>query len=132
MTKHFINPKELFATQGFTQVVTVSGGKMIFISGQVSFNEKAEMIGKGDLRAQTTQAFENLRIALKAAGADFKDVVKLNYYVVGLRLEEVAIIREIRNKYLPAENPPASTLVGVEGLVIRDLLIEIEAVAVTN
>ena len=132
MTKQFINPQELFAPQGFTQVVTASSGKMIFISGQVSFNEKAELIGKGDLRAQTTQTFENLRTALKAAGADFKDVVKMNYYVVGLRLEEVAIIREIRNKFLPVENPPASTLVGVEALVIRDLLIEIEAVAVIS
>jgi enamine deaminase RidA (YjgF/YER057c/UK114 family) len=132
MAKEFINPKKLFAPPGFTQVVTAQGGKMIYISGQVAFNDKAELIGKGSLADQTTQTFENLRAALKAAGADFKDVVKLNYYVAGLKPEDISVIREIRNKYLPAENPPASTLVGVLALFRPDVLIEIEAVAVTN
>jgi len=130
MTKQFINPKELFVPPGFTQVVTAQGGKMIFISGQVAFNEKMELVGKGDLRQQTTKVFENLQAALAAAGAGFKDLIKLNYYVVGLNTEALVILREIRNTYLSPENPPASTLIGVAMLVNKDLLLELEAVAV--
>ena len=132
MEKQFINPKALFNPPGFTQVVTVQGGKMIFISGQVAFNAKTELVGKGNLEEQTIQVFENLKAALSSAGATFHDVVKLNYYVTGLKPENVQVIREIRNRYLSAENPPASTLVGVSTLVNPDLLIEIEAIAATQ
>ena len=95
-------------------------------------NDKAEVIGKGDMRAQTERTFENLKACLAAAGATFDDVVKITYYVVGLTAEHVPHIREIRKKYLSATNPPASTLVGVEALVVPDWLIEIEAIAVVN
>ena len=83
-----------------------------------------------DLKAQAEQTFANLEVALKAAGATFRDVVKMNLYVVGLKPELVPLIREVRARHVNPENPPASTLVGVSGLVGADWLIEIEVVAV--
>ncbi|MBC7856962.1 MAG: RidA family protein [Pirellulaceae bacterium] len=130
MLAEFLNPPSLCPTFGWTHVVSVTGGKTIYISGQVGINEKGEVVGKGDLKRQTEQAFENIRLALAAAGGTFKDVVKTNLYVVGFRPEHIAIIREVRGRYVWAEHPPSSTLVGVSALVGPDWLIEIEAVAV--
>lgn len=130
MQKQYINPPALNPTNGFSHVVTATGGKTIYVSGQVSVNERAEVVGKGDLRAQVEHTFENLKTALAAAGATFADVVKVTYYVVDLKPEHVGHIREVRRKYLDPQNPPASTLVGVAALVVPDWLIEIEVVAV--
>jgi len=130
MQKQFLNPPALNPTNGFTHVVTATGGKTIYVSGQVSVNQKAEVVGKGDLRAQVEHTFENLKVALAAAGATFNDVVKITYYVVDLKPEHVPHIREVRRKYLNMEHPPASTLVGVAALVVPDWLVEIELVAV--
>ncbi|MFM8273351.1 MAG: RidA family protein [Gemmata sp.] len=130
MQKQFYSPPTLNPTNGFSHAVAVTGGRTVYVSGQVSVNEKAEVVGKGDLRAQTERTFENLKAALAAAGATFKDVVKVTYFVVGLKPEHVAHVREVRRKYLDPDGPPASTLVGVEALVVPDWLIEIEAIAV--
>jgi len=105
---------------------------MIWISGQVAFNVKGELVGKGDLRAQTTQVYENLKNALAAAGATTADVVKVNTYVVDFKPADLAIIREVRGQYFPFENMPASTLVGVPALAFEGLLIEVEVVAVVK
>jgi enamine deaminase RidA (YjgF/YER057c/UK114 family) len=130
MKAQFINPPALMPTKGWTHVVSATGGRTVYVSGQVSTDERGEVVGKGDLRAQVEQTFRNLQACLSAAGATFKDVVKSNLYVVGLRPEHVPIIREVRGRYFDQANPPASTLVGVEALVGPDWLIEIEVVAV--
>jgi enamine deaminase RidA (YjgF/YER057c/UK114 family) len=130
MQAQFLNPPTLCPTMGWTHVVTANSGTTIYISGQVSVNEKGEIVGKGDLRAQTVQTFENLKRALAAAGATLRDVVKSNLYVVRLKPEHVPLIREVRSRYFNMQQPPASTLVGVEALVNPDWLIEIEVVAV--
>jgi len=131
MTIDFLNPPALCPTFGWTHVVAQSGGRTIYVSGQVAVDERGELVGKGDLRKQTEQAFENIRIALAAVGAAFRDVVKMNLYVVGLKPEHVPIIREVRSRYVSADHPPASTLVGVSALVGSEWLIEIEVVAAT-
>jgi enamine deaminase RidA (YjgF/YER057c/UK114 family) len=107
-------------------------GRTIHVSGQVGIDERGQVIGSGDLSAQTEQAFHNLSLALAAAGATFQDVVKMNLYVVGLKPEHVPLIRAVRARYVSAEHPPASTLVGVSGLVGPDWLIEIDVTAVVN
>lgn len=132
MPKQFINPPALNPANGFTHVVASPPGKMIHISGQVSVNEKGEVIGKGDMRAQVERVFENLKAGLAAAGATFADVVKVTYFVVGLKPEHVPMIREVRRKYLSAEGPPASTLIGIAALVDPDWLIEVELIAVVE
>ncbi len=130
MQTQFLNPPTLSPTFGWTHVVIATGGKTVYISGQVSVNARGEVVGKGDLRKQTEQTYDNLQHALAAVGASFRDVVKMNTYVVGLKPEHVPVLREVRSRYVVAEQPPASTLVGVSALVGADWLIEIEAVAV--
>lgn len=130
MSIKFINPPELCPTFGWTHVVSATGSKTIHISGQVAINAQGEVIGHGNMKAQTEQAFHNVGLALAAAGATFKDVVKTSLFVVGLKPEHVPIIREVRSRYVWSEYPPASTLVGVSALVGPEWLIEIEAVAV--
>jgi enamine deaminase RidA (YjgF/YER057c/UK114 family) len=123
----YTNPEGLSKPTGYTHVV-LDGGT-VYISGQVSVNEKGEVVGKGDLRAQVTRVYENLALCLKAAGLGFGDIVKMNTYVVNYKPVDVTVIREVRKNYLSGENPPASTLVGVTALVNPDFMIEIEAIA---
>jgi len=132
MNIDFINPPDLSPTFGWTHVVSVKGGRTIYISGQVAVDRHGQVVGKDDLKAQTELAFENVLRGLKAAGATFNDVLKTTLYVVGLRPEHIPIIREVRSRYVSATHPPASTLVGVSALVGADWLIEIEAVAVID
>ncbi len=132
MEKKFINPPTLATPRGYTHVVTTTGGKMVFIAGQVAWDVKGEIVGKGDLRAQATQAYANLQAALAAAGATTADVVKLNTYVVNFKSADLLVIREVRGQFFPQENLPASTLVGVQALALDGLLIEIEAIAMVR
>lgn len=125
-----INPPGLLTPRGYTHVVTASGGRTVYISGQVAANAKGEIVGKGDLKAQTAQVFENLRIGLAAAGAAPKDVVKATIFAVNFKTDDIPTIREIRNAFFAGVEPPASTLVGVSGLANPDWLIEIEMTAV--
>jgi enamine deaminase RidA (YjgF/YER057c/UK114 family) len=125
----FLNPPELSKPNGYTHVVIIQPGRLVYVSGQVALNAAGEVVGKDDLRAQVTQVMENLKTALAAAGASFPDVVKLNYYVVNLNPDKLSVIREVRNKYISAEHPPASTLVGVTALARQEFLIEVEVVA---
>ncbi len=85
-------------------------------------------MGKGDIRAQTTQTMENVKTVLEAAGATIDDVVKVTVYVTNVK-EQLAAIHEVRAQYFKTDYP-ASTLVEVKSLVSEDLLIEIEAIAV--
>ena len=117
MANQFLNPQSLMPTNGWTHIVSTSGGKTIYISGQVSVDERGQVVGKGDLKAQTEKTFANLDVALKAAGASFRDVVKMNIYVVGLKAEQVPIVREVRARYVNMEAAPASTFVGIAALV---------------
>lgn len=127
-----IRPEGLNNNPSYTQVVVAQGERIIHISGQVAMNAAGEMIGEGDLSTQTEQVMENLSIALKAAGAGFDDVVKIVTYVVDYQPEHRAVLGEVRGRYLSGENPPASTLVGVQSLAMPGWLVEIEAVAVTD
>ena len=104
----------------------------MYVAGQIAMDKDGNVVGKGDIKAQTKQVLENVSAALAAAGATFADVVKANTYVVNLKGEDLAAIREVRAAYYPAENPPASTLVGVTALAFPDLLIEVEVVAVVD
>lgn len=132
MKTRFLNPPGLCPTFGWSHVVSHTGGKTIYISGQTAVDEQGRVVGKGDLRAQAVRAWECVGIALKAAGATFEDLVKTNLYVVNFQPEQLPILREVRARYVSAEHPPASTLVGVTALAVPDWLIEIEAIAVVD
>jgi enamine deaminase RidA (YjgF/YER057c/UK114 family)/quinol monooxygenase YgiN len=122
-----MNPPGLSTPTGYSHVVTARGGRTIYIAGQVALDAKGQVVGKGDLAAQTRQVFENLGTALNAAGATFANVVKANTYMRDA--SQVAVLREIRSKYF-TRDLPASTLIEVPRLANPDFLIEIEVIAV--
>src|SRR5262245_15552142 len=124
-----INPSELTKPTGYTHVVKSAPGTTIYISGQIAFDRDGRVVGVGDFRAQTVQVFENLKAALAACGATFADVVKVTTFVTDMK--NAPTLREVRTGYF-GPNPPASTLVQISGLVIPELMIEIEAVAVVS
>ena len=118
--KEYIEPNE-----GFSQTVVVKtrNFKTLYISGQ---------IGDGaNLEAQTITTFQNLEKQLQNCNATFKDVVKMNTYIVNFNPEaDLPIFRKVRKQFLGNENYPASTLVGIQSLGRKEWLIEIEAIAV--
>ena len=120
--KEYIEPNE-----GFSETVVVKTGnfKTLYISGQ---------IGDGaNLEAQTITTFQNLEKQLQNCNATFKDVVKMNTYIVNFNPEaDLPIFRKVRKQFLGNENYPASTLVGIQSLGKNEWLIEIEAIAVVE
>ena len=124
----FKNPAELAKSNGYTHVVVVNHGKLAFISGQVGLNSKGEI--SSNFAAQAKQAFANLKAALAAAGATPADIVKLNYYVVGLDHDKLTALRVACDSVIDKQHPPASTLAGVQSLFRDDLQIEIDAEAI--
>lgn len=125
-----LNPSGLVRPVGYSHVVATRGGKQVFVSGQVPLDAEGNLVGKGDLKAQTEKVFENLKVALAAAGARPQDVVKLNTYVVGFKPSDLAILREVRSRVFGETALAASTLVGVQALAREGLLVEVEAIAV--
>ena len=132
MKKQFINPDGLHKPPIYSHVVSVSGGTTVYIAGQIALDVDGKLVGAGNLQAQAGQVFENLRIALEAAGATFADVVKLNMFVVNYSPDDLPALRAALTAYLPETDRPVSTLVGVTSLAREDLLIEVEAIAVVG
>jgi enamine deaminase RidA (YjgF/YER057c/UK114 family) len=122
-----VNPAALYPPNGYTHVVEATGGRTIYISGQVSSDKNGNVVGVGDFRAQVVHVFENLKAALAAVDTGFGDVVKANYYV--LDMSNITVLREVRSGYLGAA-APASTLVEVRRLARQEFLVEIEMIAV--
>ena len=127
MPREIIQPKGVWDPRPrFAQVTKI--GNQVYVSGQTAMDEKGNVIGKGDIEAQTRQVFENLQKCLEAAGAGFDQVVKLNIFSTNLDAH-LATIANFRKKYFPRE-PVASTTVQIPRLVHPDWLLEIEAVAI--
>ena len=124
----FKNPPELSKPNGYSHVVVVNHGRLVFVAGQVGMDKDGKIAG--DFAAQAKQAFANLKAALAAAGAKPADLIKINYYVVGLNHEKLMALREARESVIDKEHPPASTLAGVQALFRDDVQIEMEAEAV--
>jgi reactive intermediate/imine deaminase len=123
------NPPTLSKPSGYTHVVEVTGGRTLYISGQVALDQAGAVVGKGDLMTQTQQVFENLKSALAASGATFAHVVKMTVFMTDV--SEIQAFRDVRDRYFVKE-PPASSLVQVVRLIRPELMIEIEAVAVVD
>jgi enamine deaminase RidA (YjgF/YER057c/UK114 family) len=125
------SPPQLPKPVGYSHVAEITSGRIIYISGQVAMDASGNLVGKGDYPAQLQQVFANLNTALQAAGASFKNVVKLNYYIVNsVERSQFFAYRAERDKYVDTANPPAATVVIVAGLFLPEFLVEIEAVAV--
>ncbi|MGN6322085.1 MAG: RidA family protein [Dyella sp.] len=122
-----INPSTLSAPHGYTHVISVYGGRTVYIAGQVPLDQHGTLVGAGDFAAQVRQTFENLKAALDAGGAGFSNVVQMTIYVTDM--SQIDTFRKIRDEYMHGPLPTAS-LVEVKGLFRKDVMLEISAVAV--
>lgn len=129
MTVEYLNPPGL-AEGPHSHVAVVTGGRTIYVAGQVAADLDWQVVGP-DFEGQVRQVFENLRIALEAAGAGLSDVVKMNIYICGLNAEKLAAFRQVRGTFMGTHRP-ASTLVDTRALIDPNFEIEIEVVAVVE
>jgi enamine deaminase RidA (YjgF/YER057c/UK114 family) len=104
----------------------MEGGRLLYISGQVAWDAAGNIVGKGDIRAQARQVFENLRGVLRAAGGDFSNLMKITTYIT--KIEDFPAVAQARSEVFQGEMP-ASTLIVVKGLFHPDFLLEIEGMA---
>jgi enamine deaminase RidA (YjgF/YER057c/UK114 family) len=121
----FSSPGELSPPAGYSHVVEIPAGRLVWTAGQVAM--AADGAVPEGWEAQTRLALVNVGRALEARGAGWRDVVKLSFFVVDVA--ELPAIRAVRDEFVDTSHPPTSTLVQVAGLFRPDLLIEVEAVA---
>jgi enamine deaminase RidA (YjgF/YER057c/UK114 family) len=125
-----INPPELGTPPGYSQVVDVRAGRIVFIAGQTALDRDGNVVGKDDFAAQAERVFGNLGIALRAAGCTAAHLVKLTVFLTDM--DNLKRYREARNRFFASVTPPAApavTLVEVSKLYGPEFMIEIEAIA---
>ncbi len=125
-----LNPPDLGTPPGYSQVVEVTAGRLVFIAGQTSLDRDGNLVGKDDFARQVTQVFHNVSVALEAVGFTASNLVKLTVFLRDM--ERLSDYREARNRFFATVSPPAAptvTLVEVSKLYGPDFLIEVEAIA---
>lgn len=130
-----LNPDGLPKIDVYRQVSVATGSKLVFVSGQVSWDADGVTVGEGDLAAQVEQSYLNVGTALSGAGATFDDVAKLTFYVVDWTPDKMpALLEGVSRaaKTLGVTPVPPVTLIGVATLDVPDHLVEIEATAVID
>ncbi|MES2581192.1 MAG: RidA family protein [Pseudomonadota bacterium] len=127
-----MDPPGRYASPYYTHAVATRGGKTLYVSGQWSYDPSGKLVGRGDLKAQTIQAFTNLKAVVEAAGARTSEIVKINTYVVGYEEKNLAELGAGLNICFGTSRDYASTVVGVQSLAREGMLIEVEAIVVTR
>ena len=128
MEKEIIEPESLYKPLGiYSHAVKVSGSQWLFLSGVTPRDQTGNVVGRGDIRHQARQVFENMKIVLESASAGFDNIVKATTFVTDASL--YGEIQKVRADYFK-DNYPASTLVQVDQLSSKDIMIEVEVVAV--
>jgi 2-iminobutanoate/2-iminopropanoate deaminase len=121
------------AKRGYSQIAEITSGKLVLIAGQVPHDVNDKMVGEGNFEAQVEQVFENLGLALKAAGGDWKNLVKINNYChISVTQELRNGYRPIRDRYINTAAPPVSTFIYVPRLAQPNWLFEMDAMAVID
>lgn len=123
----FGSPDRLAAAPGYSHVVSIPSGRLVWTSGQIAMDADGSVVATGDWEGQARAVFQNVTTALDSAAAGWSDVVKLTFFVVDVA--ELATIRAVRDEFIDRSRPPTSSLVQVAGLIHPDLLLEVEAVA---
>jgi enamine deaminase RidA (YjgF/YER057c/UK114 family) len=126
----FTNPPALASPPGYSHVVEIRSGRLIYIAGQTALDENGQLVGGQDFEAQADQVFRNLSAALLSAGCTARNLVKLTVFVRDMG--KLPYYRKARDRFFNTATPPAApaiTLVEVSKLFGDEFLIEIEAVA---
>lgn len=128
--KKYSNPDGLTKPTVYTQVVETRGGRTIYIAGQVAWDEEGNTVGD-DVYSQAVQVVKNLKTAIESVGGTLADLVKVTIYIVDYQPEKRQALTAAAAKAF-GDNPPISTLIGVQALARPDLLIEIDGIAVID
>ena len=126
--RQLINPPEFHPAPGFSHVAVAEGTRVVHLAGQVALNREFGIVGGDDLGEQTRAAMRNVEAVLTAAGAAWGDVVRRTVYT--LHPTEYETITAAIDDVTGGAEHPAQTIVGVTGLAVPGLLIEIECTAV--
>ena len=129
MALEIVRPDGLDTPQTYSHVIVATGGRLVFIAGQMSDDPQGNLVHPGDLAAQARQVFANLGRALAAAGARPDQVARLGIHVVDHRVEYLPIIEAARVTMF-GDHKPTDTLLGVLRLAAPGYLIEVDAIAV--
>ncbi|QDZ10873.1 RidA family protein [Devosia ginsengisoli] len=125
-----INPDGMYKSPVFSQgIILPANARLLLIGGQNGVNEKGEIVGKGDVVAQTRQALDNLQMVLSAAGGRLEDLVKTTI-IMQQDIDLGAAFGVWMGVWGQRPNPPTVTGFRVPGLANPDFLIEIEAQAI--
>ena len=126
--RELANPPELHPAPGFSHVAIASGTTIVHLAGQVALDPQFGIVGGEDLGEQTKAAMRTVELALRAAGVGCDDVVRRTIYT--LHPTEYETITAAIDEITGGAEHPAQTIVGVTGLAVQGLLIEIECTAV--
>jgi enamine deaminase RidA (YjgF/YER057c/UK114 family) len=126
----YVDPEGLHKNPAFTNAVVVEGPvRTVYVGGQNAVDASGNIVGKGDIAAQTEQVLANVRAALAAGGAEPEHVIKWNLLLVeGVSLQEG--FSAFQRAWVATPNPPAITAAFVAGLAHPDFLLEMDAIAV--
>lgn len=126
--REIINPEKIHDPVGFTHVVIPKGEKIVFLSGQLAWDNNFKVVGENDLAKQTRMVYQNIQYALEEIGAAWDNVAKTTIFTT--RPHDYETIGSVTSEFFGDVPPPAQTLIGVAGLVLPEFLIEIEATVV--
>jgi enamine deaminase RidA (YjgF/YER057c/UK114 family) len=133
MPFELVNPAGLEPPVGYSHVAKIAGGTLVHVAGQAPFDDKGQVVGKGDFVAQFGQVMRNLKIAIEAVGGRPQQYAVLTMYVTNLAAYWAnkkplgTAYREVFGTYFPA-----ITLVEVNRLYNPDCMLEISAIAVID
>jgi enamine deaminase RidA (YjgF/YER057c/UK114 family) len=127
-------PLERIQPQGLTTwprlPPVIRAGDLVFLAGQTALDEHGQVVDCGDIVAQVTQVFENLKTALAAAGGDFSQLARIAVYLTDASFRQTIV--DVAGSYFPSQARPTSSFVVVAGLAWPELLVEIDEIAILN
>jgi len=122
-----VNPPDIWSPFGAFSMAVIQGpGQVVYLKGQVALDRNGQVVGAGDMRAQTRQALENIKSVLAHLGGVMGDIVSLTQHMTDIN--SFMQTGDIRREYF-SEPYPVTTTVQVAALYHPDLMIEITAIA---
>lgn len=128
MTRREIQPESVpRPVAEYAMGVEVSGGRTLYIAGQIALDADGNLVGEGDFRAQARQVLTNVQAIIEEAGGSISDIVKMTTFLTDMAHYDD--FKAVRSEFLKPPFP-AATLVETSALVRPEWLLEVEATAV--